>query len=162
VDDLMGTAFRRAAVLDPTLRRVGFGCTAEAGRGWVCVLDLIRGRGGDPVFYPGDGQKGVPLTGRDRPPGHKTGPAGYPVTVTFPVAVRQVRARLQDGQGREVAVWLTDPEHPADQARQGQTICLVPRRPLQPGTTYRVTISATAGGRPWQRTWHFTTADEGT
>jgi uncharacterized protein YkwD len=49
VDDLMGTFLRRVYVLDPQLRRVGFGCASDAGRGWVCVLDLIRGRGPDPL-----------------------------------------------------------------------------------------------------------------
>jgi uncharacterized protein YkwD len=161
VDDLMGTTFRRAALLDPRLRRVGFG-SADGGRGRVYVLDLIRGRGDDPVLYPADGQRAVPLTGLDRPPGDRAAPAGFPITVTFPaaVAVRQVRGTLRDAEGREVGVWLTDPEHPANPALQRQTVCLVPRRPLRPGTTYEVTVSASAGGRPWRRSWHFTTLAE--
>jgi hypothetical protein len=44
VDELMGTVFRRVGVLAPGLQRIGFGCALDAGRGWVCVLDLSRGR----------------------------------------------------------------------------------------------------------------------
>jgi hypothetical protein len=78
VDDLMGTFLRRVYVLDPELRRVGFACVLDAGRGWVCVLDLIRARGGDlEVTYPADGQTDVPLAGLEADQAQQDGPGGY-------------------------------------------------------------------------------------
>lgn len=41
IDDLMATFSRRVYLLDPTLRRVGFGTAQEIGKGWRCVLDMI-------------------------------------------------------------------------------------------------------------------------
>ena len=45
VDTLMA-CLSRSFILAPELRRIGFGCSLEIGRGWYCVLDLnLRGGG---------------------------------------------------------------------------------------------------------------------
>jgi uncharacterized protein YkwD len=156
VDDLMATLLRRVDLLDPDLGRIGFGTVREPGRGWVCVLDVIRGRGDDRVvIFPADGQKEVPRTGRDHVAGAADRPAGYPITVTFPAGatVSQVAANLHDGNGQPTDVALTAP------AGQGQTISLVPCEPLQPGSRYTVTVTARVNGRAWQQAWTFGTAE---
>src|SRR5262249_54103291 len=70
VDGWMATFFHRIPLLDPALRRVGFGFAKGGRTGWVTVLDVDRGRGFDqPVIFPGANQKNVPLAylPRERP-----------------------------------------------------------------------------------------------
>jgi uncharacterized protein YkwD len=64
VDDLMGTVARRVHLLDPALQRVGFGCAFDAGKGWVCVLDLTRGRADRVVVAPAEANP-RPAQGKD-------------------------------------------------------------------------------------------------
>jgi uncharacterized protein YkwD len=140
----------------------------------------VAGRGPDPaapadgvVIYPVDGQKHVPTAF----PGHEVpdpipeahgGLGGYPVTATFPmtVRVRNAKATLQDDAGHEVEAWASSPEKPANPDNawaQGNTICLIAKKPLRPGVAYSVHMSAIVHGKEWSRAWSFTTAgdDEG-
>jgi uncharacterized protein YkwD len=159
-EDLIATGLRRVYLLDPRLRRIGFGCAHDLGRGWMCVLNLIQGRGERVVLYPGPGQQDVPASGPDRPPQAPGQEAGFPITAHFPAGfpVRQASASLRDDQDREVEAWVTTPESPADPAYQGQMIALVPLRALRPGVTYTATATATFAGRRWQESWRFTTS----
>ena len=122
------------------------------------------------VIYPVDGQKGVPVAF----PGHEVpdpvpeahgGVAGFPITASFPpgVTVRKARATLLDADGFEVEAWASSPEAPADPHRPGvqqNTVCVIAKKPLAPGCTYAVRMSAEAGGKAWARAWAFTTAAE--
>src|SRR5262249_52469612 len=72
--------------------------------------------------------------------------------------VKGVTARLVDGQGKEVDFWVSTPEKPLNPNKPLRSIYLVPREPLNPETTYEVTISAEVLGEPWNRSWKFTTA----
>ncbi len=162
VDDLMGTFLRRVYLLDPQLRSVGFGCAQEVGRGWYCVFNLIGGRGGERVvLYPAPDQEAVPCAGTDRLPG-RDGPAGFPISVTFPPQAKVLAARgtLTDADGKAIEAHLSTPEDPFDASlgpRQGNAACLHPRAPLRPGQTYRVTFSAVVNGQQWRQSWEFTT-----
>src|SRR5262249_43430098 len=49
----------------------------------------------------------------------------------------------------------------ADPRGQRNTVCLIAREPLRPGTVYRVRARAEVGGRAWARAWTFTTVDDG-
>src|SRR5262245_24588073 len=81
----MAALFIRLNLLDPELRRVGWGAAQDAGKGWVVVLDLFRGKGSTQVVvYPADGQKDVPVSypGTEIPdpiPEATRKLAGYPV-----------------------------------------------------------------------------------
>ena len=44
VDGWMATLYHRVPLLDPNLKRVGFGCRPGADSRWVSVLDVGRGR----------------------------------------------------------------------------------------------------------------------
>jgi uncharacterized protein YkwD len=189
VDLWMATFFHRIPILNPALKRIGIGYTAEGGTGFRhVVMDVHqgvawsprqRGQPIDPVLFPADQQEGVPLlfafgtpeVPNPIPHGGDRAHSGYPVTVTFPgrsalgnaTAVLHLASpgKRADSSASEIPVWLSTPQQPAlDSVRQGNTICLIPKAPLMPGTTYRVTVQATVGGRSWEKTWSFATASK--
>jgi uncharacterized protein YkwD len=165
VPDWMATLFHRIPLLDPELRRVGFGASKGEKSGWVVGVDVTSGRGSSAVVCcPADGQKDVPTAyhAGERPdpvPQSKDHRAGFPVTVMFPpgAAVKDATARLLDGRGQEVAAWVSSPEQTVDHDLQRNQVCLIARQPLQPGTRYTVTVSAQVDGAEWKETWRFTT-----
>jgi uncharacterized protein YkwD len=162
IDDLMGTISRRAYLLDPALRRVGIGAAQEPGRGWVTVLDVNSGRG-EPAtqfsLYPGPGQQNVPLKGFDRLPDTKDQFAGYPISAVFPrsAVVKKVRATLADRNGKTLDIYLSTPENPLDAGLQYHAVGIHPRRPLEAGQIYSVTLIAEVSSQPFQQTWRFET-----
>jgi uncharacterized protein YkwD/tRNA A-37 threonylcarbamoyl transferase component Bud32 len=119
------------------------------------------------VMYPAAGQKNVPLLFVPELPDplpKEAGPAGYPITITFPAeaGVESVGATLEDNASGRLDVWLSTPTSPAlTRGQQGNTICLIPKAPLQPHRTYAVTVEARVGGSPWKRHWDFTTGAAG-
>ncbi len=162
IDDLMATFSRRVYLLDPTLRRVGFGTAQEVGKGWRCVLDMIGGRGEERVIlFPAPKQEGVPLVGGDRLSDVSEIRTGFPITVTFParLTVRSAQAILTDADGKEVDIHLSSPERPLHAPLQRNTICVHPRVVLLPASTYSITVSAVVAGREWRQTWQFTTRE---
>lgn len=167
VDNMMSLFFHRLPMLQPDLKQIGFGGANDAGKGWVCVLDVSRGRGGDrTVIFPAHQQQGVPPSipgaGPDRLPGNPTQRVGYPITVTFPtfLQVKNVRATLTDGSSKDVDLWQSTPDKPSDPRWQKNTLCLVPREGLRPDTAYTVKVHAVVGGKDWSRAWSFTTGKE--
>lgn len=151
VDELLATLYRRVYLLDPALRRVGFGCAFDTGRGWVCVLDLVSGRQEETILYPAPEQKEVPCTGQE-PLADKKGPVGYLITVTFPASalVKEPSLILKDSKGQSVPATLTT-------VPGKNTLSLVPHQPLQQHITYQVSASAQVSGRPWNQDWQFRT-----
>ena len=165
VPDWMATFFHRVPLLDPDLRRVGFGAARGEKVGWIVVLDVTSGRGsGAVVFCPADGQQDVPTAyhAGERPdpiPESKGRPAAYPVTVMFPrgAAVKDVTARLVDARGQDVPAWVLTPEQTVDRDLQRNQVCVIARQSLQPGTEYTVTVAAQVDGTDWKQKWSFTT-----
>jgi uncharacterized protein YkwD len=160
VDELIGTLLRRVFLLDPQLRRVGFGCGNDVGRGWQSVLDLSSGRAGATIVrYPAPDQEAVPCVGGERLPGSAAAP-GFPISVTFPASARVLGGRggLTDADGKSIETVLSSPEKPLIQSGSPRnTLCLYPRAPLHPGQTYTVTLSAVVDNVQWRQTWQFTT-----
>ena len=164
----------RALLLDPSLSGVGVGFARQEAGDWLSVFDLHGGRpapaadSDGAVLFPAPLQTEVPLTfpGNEIPdplPLTKEKLAGYPVTVTFPPrpAVTGASGELEDEAGREVPLWFSSPEKPANERHlrsQQNTICLFARQPLRPGTRYLVRIRARHGPRDWSRTWAFVTS----
>jgi uncharacterized protein YkwD len=169
VDDWLATVFIRPMLLDPDLRRIGWGSARDARGGWFAVLDVSRGKGSQEILlYPADGQKDVPLAfpGTELPdpiPQATRKRAGYPVTITFPrdVPVREVTVHLAKGSD-EVPVWLSTPEKPAQEPnRQRNSICIIAQDPLEPETAYTVTVKAQVRGAAWSYEGGFTTGRGG-
>ncbi len=170
IDGWMATLYHRVPLLDPTLKRIGFGHARRRG-GWVTALDVMRGKEASPpagvVLYPAPNQAGVPLRfpaneDPDPIPLATDRRAGFPITTTFPAgaSLTKMAFTLKDGGGQTVAVWFSSPEKPANPkfaAHQGTTVCLIAREPLRPETTYTVSGSGEVNGLPWSREWSFTT-----
>jgi uncharacterized protein YkwD len=173
----MATLYHRVPLLEPKLSKVGFGCARGDKLGWVTVLDVANGRDKGlrphPVFWPVDGQTDVPL---EFPPGgetpnpildDKSGRAGYPITAFFPhqSPLFKAQATLEDAKGQRVECWFSSPDAPAnpkiDKSFQGTTICLIPKEPLRPSGTYRVSLTGEQLGAAWRKSWTFTTAKAG-
>jgi uncharacterized protein YkwD len=169
---------RRSLILQPRLAAFGAGFARNVEGQWFSVFDLSSGIGPEEpagpapashgaVFYPVHNQKRVPLwfPGNETPdplPDLINKVAGYPITITFPPGqpVEDVQAHLECPEDRDVAIWLSTPEKPANpQQAQGQqnTICLLARQPLRPRMRYTVRVSARVASRPWNLTWSFTT-----
>ena len=171
VDYWMASLRSRAVLLSPHLQKVGYGGSNSRDGKSLFVLDAFPPMGRDwPVVYPADGQKDVPLLfpGKEVPnpiPESKLDRGGYPVTIAFPMGtqVRNGTAVLKNSAGREVACWFSTPEKPANKdfaINQRSNVCLIAKEPLEPNTTYTVTVGADVDGRAWTRTWHFTTTTE--
>ncbi len=167
VDGWMASLFHRVPILHPHLKRVGIGYAKGGKWGWITLLDVMSGREdgrqSGPVAWPVDKQADVPLAfGGEIPdpiPADKDKKAGYPITVSFVdgETVKDATATLKIDK-KEVEVWLSSPEKPADARYQANTICLFPKDVMQPGTSYTVTVTAKVNGKAWTRTWSFTTA----
>lgn len=166
VDVWMAGIYHRRPILDPKLERVGVGYTQLPDGSYMAALMFVNGAPPQsapvsPVSYPADGQHEVPLeVGAEYPnPVPGGGPAGYPITLQFPPfdKVTGVSAQLFDAQGREVPFYLSDPEHPATFFGQYGIVSLIPKKVLQPRTTYTVSISATWNDARIHRSWSFTT-----
>ncbi len=180
VDGWIATLYHRLPLLHPDLQKVGVGyATSGDGRYYVAVLDSrsglprrgrVRSAQFRSVIYPANDQRNVPCVfslgapemPNPIPNNGNSRDAGYPITVTFHDAwsVDNVQATLTAGRSKETPVWLSTPRQPAYPGfpQQG-TVCLIPRSPLKPLTTYSVTMSATVSGIPWEQTWKFVTGN---
>ena len=167
VDGWMATLYHRRPILSPTLERIGVGYARLRDGSYMAALMFVDSHSVDvtgkwPVEYPTNDQSGVPLEfGSEFPnPVPGGGRAGHPITIQFPPydKVTRVRATLVDDRGKDVAFYLSDPEHPAMSSfGQWGVVCLIPKVPLRPGSRYEVKIDATWNGKPGTWRWSFTT-----
>lgn len=168
VDGWMASLLHRIPLLQSRLKKVGYGAARGGPAGVIVVLDALNGMGvgkdAPVVLYPADGQRDVPRAFcpeiPDPIPESPDKKAGYPVTLIFAegALVKDVKASIRDGAGNDVPCWLSTPEKPAAADYQRNTVGLIPKEPLRPSTTYTVAVAARVTGRPWLRTWSFTTA----
>jgi uncharacterized protein YkwD len=176
VDAWMATLYHRVPILEPNLKTIGFGCARGRRQGWVAVMNVSSGRGEEPrpgpLFYPAPDQTGVPLSfpnGGEEPnpiPDDKTGRAGFPITASFPhdKPLKNAIGKLTSSQGIETPCWFSAPEKPAnpkEEARQGNTVCLIPKEPLAANATYHVRLQGQLGDKAWDKKWKFTTGEGG-
>jgi uncharacterized protein YkwD len=168
VEGWMGSLLHRIPLLQSRLKKIGYGVARGGPAKSTVVLDATNGMGVGKdtasVLYPADGQKDVPLAFveeiPDPIPESVDKKAGYPVTVIFAegALVKDVKASLKDGDGKELAVWLSTPEKPAAADYQANTVGLIAQEPLKPSMTYTVSVAARVTGKAWLKTWTFTTA----
>jgi uncharacterized protein YkwD len=177
VAGLIDSLISRPQLLDPRLHDLGLGYTPFPLGGWIWVIDLHRAAGREAnkeYFYPAPDQENVPLV---YPPNEVPSPiparslaergnevrlAGYAVTVLFGPRVRvtAATAKLVDDNGTEVDGWFSTPEKPAIAGFMQRSLCFLPKAPLRPDARYTATFQAEVNGKPWRRTWSFTTLKE--
>lgn len=177
IEKWMQEPARRTAILEPRLRTIGAGFAHNVAGQWVSVFDWTQGIDRAPpmeatpipgaLVYPVPGQSRVPLwfPGNETPdplPDAVNKLAGFPITLTFPASTRieAVTAQLSNPDERDIDVWLSSPEKPANPkyaSAQQHTICLIAKKPLRPSTRYRIEVSATIDGKPWSAKWSFST-----
>lgn len=162
----LASLYHRVPLLDPALVEVGVGYAQQNGD-WACVVDCLNGTFGkkskDVVFYPDDGQTNVELKFGNEVPlplaaEHK-GDAGFPITIQFTRGqkVSNVEMKLTGAKDAEVPIYLSTPEKPATAFPQQNTVCAIPRQPLARGTTYTAVLNCLVEGKPFTRTWRFST-----
>ena len=149
VDGWMSGLYHRRPIMDPTLGKIGVGYAKLPDGSYMAALMFVDGKDPAmaskwPIAYPADNQTNVPLDfGNEIPnPIPGGGRAGYPITIQFPPfdKVTGVTAKLTSG-GKDVPFYLSDPVHPATSFGQYGVVCLIPKVPLAPKTTYAVTVS---------------------
>lgn len=183
VDGFVGTLYHRLPLLDPDARELGVGSAERAGAGqWktTCtVLDVGVFRKfwrEDPfkkkppdrpaALYPFPRQTDVPRefireTPSPLPRGEES--AGFPITLLVPasfVKIKVARASLADDRGRPVPFYLLTPSNDPNKFLSN-AVALVPKEPLAPATTYRVSVSYKLNDGPQvDAAWSFTTRAE--
>lgn len=158
--------YHRIPLLQPRLKEVGIGYFKQ-GRDWACCIDCITGTAGenakDIVYYPEDGQANVPrVFGNEIPraiPASHKGPAGFPITIYFTRGqkVKDVEVKLSNPKEADLPCFISTPESPATSFTQWNTVCVIPKQPLRPATTYKIELRCTLSEKPHSRTWQFTT-----
>ncbi len=176
---MVTTYFHRIDVIRPDTYAFGVGYAGRYGG--------IDGRAGMrkgapqtfwPVLCPAPEQTDVPLRyNRENPdatPGDNA--AGYPITVQFhtsrlkltghklyPIPSARAMAQAQRAALPEIDCYTYDPSTGASagMTKYLRCVCLIPKDPLQSGQLYEVTMEVEVDGKPWTRTWRFTTGSGG-
>ncbi len=165
VDGWMAGLYHRRPIMDPTLGKIGVGYARLPDGSYMAALMFVDSKDAVadskwPIAYPADNQTEIPLDfGNEVPnPVPGGGRAGYPITIQYPPfdKVAGVTAKLVAG-GKDIPFYLSDPEHPATSFGQYGVVCIIPKVPLSPRTTYTATVSGSWKGKPSSRTWKFTT-----
>lgn len=165
----VGSFYHRLPLFDPKLRALGLG-SMNQGQQHVTVVAFDRQDshpgGPYPVAYPAAQEREVPTTlpSEESPnplPEDASRPVGYPITLSFPPQEdwRLDEASLKDAKGQVVACHLSHPGAPATDFPQQNTVCLIPKAPLQSGSSYEVSVYATGPEglmKPYR--WRFHTA----
>jgi hypothetical protein len=129
-----------------------------------------------PVLCPVPGQSGVNTTyGKEAPdatPGDAS--AGYPITVYFGTSNLKIKEATLKAMapgsmqappgvklppGTPVECYLFDPTQgaSADMTRYQACVCLIPKDPLKVNVDYEVSFNVDVAGKPWVKSWRFST-----
>lgn len=168
VTALFDAPYHRIPFLQPGVVDLGAG---RVGRHTTLEFGASEAEG--VVVYPVEGQRNVPVAwdGKETPnplrlhsragSGHRPvrGPVGYVITfVRFSAdrsPIRVADATLTTAAGKPVPCYRNTPEN---DRQLRYAALLIPKRPLQPHTTYRASVTAYgAHGEVLSRTWSFTT-----
>lgn len=166
VDDLMATFFHRVPMLHPGLQQIGIGQWMSDWQVWG-VIDVKSGldaaKTGEVIWPPpGAAEVFTRFPGGEVPNPLPDGveEAGLPLTVTFygTAAPTAVRATLTAGT-ESIAHWVSTPQKPASAIvpNNADTVCVIPKALLKPGTAYELTVSGAQAGRERAWTARFTT-----
>jgi uncharacterized protein YkwD len=170
VDDWVAGPFHRLSIVEPGLRRIGYG-RFERGDCWASALDthlVERGiRPAGPVMFPGDQAtiESPSFAGNEWPsplsacPGYAE-PVGFPVTLSLGRTATRVSAHSLTSDGDPVAHCMFDTSNYANPSEFEQdygrkvlaswgAIVLIPREPLTPNATYNVEIGVNGQAYKW-------------
>ncbi len=175
VDNWMQAPFHAVGILDPALKHVGFGIFREIGAEiqTAAALDVIRGRvegatSRFPVLWPANGMS-VPIGAHTSEyPSPLTSCAGYSSPAGLPLIVQLGSGSLVPS-GTKSMIWRgknrvehcifdeTTYRNPnPSEERLGRAILaardavvIVPKYPLKPGSTYRVTLESSGRAIDW-------------
>jgi hypothetical protein len=173
---MVTTYFHRQDVLRP--ETLGFGVAYEGAFGGIDGRTDVGHAPPQfwPVLCPVPGQTGVGTQyGKESPdatPGNAS--AGYPLTAYFGTAnlkllsysLKEVgpwTAQMPAGRplppGPSIECYMFDPTQGAnsDFTRYQRCLCLIPKGTLKVGLEYEVTFKAEVDGKPWTKTWRFST-----
>lgn len=119
-----------------------------------------------PVLYPVPGQRECGLTYQKEAPDATPGDgnAGLPITAYFATRDLKLTAwTLTPVEGVKVPgpvdCYVFDPSTGTEARMTGYQRCvaLIPKEPLQGAATYEVSMEVAVAGKPWKRTWRFST-----
>jgi len=160
----IGTINHRLTLLDPRYVHVGFGVVNDTVK--VDVVDLGApewSATADPVWeqWPPDGASGIATSFDGESPNAFTSasfPIGAPITlkyngdggVTFASATITANGQAVPSFSNTGTGWLSK-----------NTDLIATTAPMQAGTDYKVSVSGTASGRSFSRTWGFRTKGPG-
>jgi len=180
---MVNTYFHRQDVLRPNT--VAFGVGYEGKFGGIDGRSHLSKatEKSFPVVCPVPGQNGVGTTyGKEAPdacPGDAS--AGYPITVYFGTgklkltghSLKAIGPAGNPGQpekampkgpaapvvGEEIDCYEYDPKTGANADFTGfqQCVCIIAKDPLKPNVEYEVTMKVDVDGKPWSKTWRFST-----
>ena len=164
------TFYHRIPLLQPELKTIGIGWYKGPESNWpISLIDCITGTEGKPnrdyVCAPRNGQTEVPThMGAEIPhPVGQQGSYGYPITVYFTKyqKITEVRFQLLDAGGAAVPCYLSEPEAPATDFTQWNTICAIPKEPLRPGKVYTIKVRCMVDELRFNKTIKFKTQSIG-
>ncbi len=133
-----------------------------------------------PVLCPVPGQQNVNLTyGKEAPdacPGDNA--AGYPITVYWGTSNLKLKSHSLKALGPAGAplpplpkgavvptldCYVYDPNQGTESGftKFQQCVCIIAKDPLKANTTYEVSFEVDVDGKPWQKTWRFSTGGGG-
>jgi len=175
-ENMVGTYFHRQDVIRPGTLAFGVGVegafTGIDGRSSMTKVPEHAW----PVLCPVPGQSGVGTTyGKEAPdatPGDNS--AGYPITVYFgtsalklkehrltalPPGAMQAPAGAKLPPGTPIDCYAFDPGQgaSADMTKYQACVCIIPKDPLKVNVDYEVSMTVDVAGKPWSRTWRFST-----
>jgi uncharacterized protein YkwD len=161
VDWSIATINHRLTLIDPRYDHIGFGAvnTGNGGMETIMLGTQNWSNTAEPAWqaWPVDGTSNIGLSYLGSAPSPFSGvpyPVGYPITLKYHGGGSvQFHSATLRANGSEVSSltgvgdgWLTR-----------NTMMILATDPLQPHTTYQVTVEATANGEDATRSWSFTT-----
>jgi len=167
----MAAIYHRFAIISPRTENIGYGVYYKAGKA-AQVMDFGTdySRTGPMVRWPRPNQRGVDtsLDGESPNPVAQFGGdfhTGYPVSITwYRGTVRYTSIQMvRVSDGKVIPGYRLSPQND-DFHRWSTSLSFIPKDPLDPSTTYRVTFSgfysptgSTSDERSFSYTWSFTT-----
>jgi uncharacterized protein YkwD len=164
IEGWIQTFYHRIPLLQPNLKEIGIGFYEKDGY-VVSLVDCISGISGESskemVCYPNEDQTNIPLEmGPEIPhPVGEQGSYGFPITIYFTQwqKITNVTFKLTDNDNNVIACQLSTPEKPATYFSQWNSICAIPKKPLNKDSKYFVTISCMVNGTALKKTYSFRT-----
>lgn len=175
-EGMVNTYFHRQDVIRPGAMAFGVGIEgAFSGIDGRSNMEKVRDSVW-PVLCPVPGQSGVNTTyGKEAPdatPGDNA--AGYPITAYFgtsalklkeykltalPPGAMQLPPTAKLPPGTPVECYAFDPGQgaSADMTKYQACVCIIPKDPLKVNVDYEVMLSVDVAGKPWSKTWRFST-----